>query len=65
MGELIELRNRAKKRTTTKPDTLGSSATTFVLVPSQRFSDLRKFWMDLKADIAADADDTPQHLIRR
>jgi hypothetical protein len=65
MGEIVELQSRAGKVGASKSETLGSPAATFVLVPSQRFSDLRQFWIDLKADIAAEAEETPQHPIRR
>ncbi len=65
MGDLVELRNRPRKAVTPKADAFASSAATFVLIPSERFSDLRQFWIDLKADIAAESDENPQHLIRR
>ena len=64
MGELVELRSWARKSTVPKADALRSSADTFVLIPSERFSDLRRFWIDLKADIA-ESDEAPQPLIRR
>ena len=65
MGELIELQSRVKKSTASGSAAYGPPAATFVLVPNERLSRLREFWAALKSDIAADADETPQHLIRR
>lgn len=64
MGELVELQSWTRKSTAPKDDALRPSADTFVLIPSERFSDLRRFWIDLKADIA-ESDEAPQPLIRR
>ena len=65
MGELVELRSRVRKSTALSADALRSTADTFVLIPNERFSDLRQFWIDLKSDIAAESDDATQPLIRR
>jgi len=64
MGELVELRSRARKCAAGPAGAVRSTADTFVLIPNERFSDLRQFWIDLKADIAADSDEESPHLNR-
>jgi hypothetical protein len=64
MCEIVELDVRRKKKVSRVARRGDLQATTYVLVPNERLSQLREFWLQLKAEIA-EADTTPQHLLRR
>ena len=64
MGELVELRSRSRTSNAPQAGAFRPSAHTFVLIPNERFSDLRQFWIDLKADIA-EVDEPSHHLTLR
>ena len=65
MCEIVELDVRRKKKVSRVARRGRPEATTHILVPNERLSQLREFWLQLKADIRAEADSTPQHLLRR
>ena len=65
MCDVVDISARRKKSGSIAARPSGDPATTHVLVPSERLSQLREFWMQLKADIDAEVDATPQHLLRR
>lgn len=65
MCEIVEINTRRKKSVSIAAELPGSVATTHVLVPSERLQQLREFWIQLKADIQAEAGSPVQQLIRR
>lgn len=65
MCEVVEITAWRKKSARTEAQLSGPAATTFVMVPNERLSRLRDFWSQLKADIADQADEANQVLMRR
>jgi hypothetical protein len=65
MCQIVDIGTWSKKRVSTPASKLGPTAATYVLVPNERLSQLRQFWIDLKAEIEAEDESALQALSRR